>query len=191
MYFPPAASAALGPVTVLGPIAEQEGIGPFCKPHNRWTARMSLARVPASPLRHRRFDFTSTSSDRILVQARCKSRRRSINHKAPPTTMAESAAAPSAAAPASTDTLEQAALKVLVEGDPWLKAEYGDLAATLWLEGKMPTAYDESGPLLTLPSRPARLDIVSATPSSAKSVPTCACLAYLESVQVEEVCGIS
>lgn len=60
--------------------------------------------------------------------------------------------------PASTDTLEQAALKVLLEADPWLKAEYGDLAATLWLEGKLRTAYHESGPLLAVPSRPARLD---------------------------------
>lgn len=64
-------------------------------------------------------------------------------------------------APVSTDTLEQAALKVLQEGDPWLKAEYGDLAATLWLEGAMTTPYDADGPLLAVPSRPARLDIVS------------------------------
>jgi len=61
----------------------------------------------------------------------------------------------------SSDTLEQAALKVLQEGDPWLKAQYGDLAATLWLQGAMRSPYDAEGPLLAVPSRPARLDIVS------------------------------
>lgn len=60
----------------------------------------------------------------------------------------------------SSDTLEQAALKVLQEGDPWLKAEFGDLAATLWLQGAMQSAYDVDGPLLAVPSRPARLDTV-------------------------------
>ncbi|KAG0607919.1 hypothetical protein M758_8G064200 [Ceratodon purpureus] len=63
-------------------------------------------------------------------------------------------------APCSSDTLDEAALKVLLEGDPWLKAEYGDLAATLWLEGKMESAYRELGPVLQVPSRPARLDVV-------------------------------
>lgn len=65
----------------------------------------------------------------------------------------------SGGAPKSTDTLEVAALKVLLEGDPWLKAEYGDLAASLWLEGAIREAYDEAGPLLAVPSRPARSDM--------------------------------
>lgn len=64
-------------------------------------------------------------------------------------------------APVSSDTLEQAALKVLQEGDPWRKAQYGDLAATLWLQGAMRIPYEVEGPLLVVPSRPARLDIVS------------------------------
>lgn len=63
--------------------------------------------------------------------------------------------------PVSSDTLEEAALKVLRAGDPWLKSEYGATAAQLWMDGRIERAYDKNSPLLPVPSRPARLPTVS------------------------------
>jgi hypothetical protein len=63
--------------------------------------------------------------------------------------------------PVSSDTLEEAALKVLRAGDPWLKSEYGATAAQLWMDGRIERAYDENTPPLPVPSRPARLPTVS------------------------------
>ena len=63
--------------------------------------------------------------------------------------------------PVSSDTLEEAALKVLRAGDPWVKSEYGATAAQLWMDGRIERAYDENSPPLPVPSRPARLPTVS------------------------------
>ncbi len=67
----------------------------------------------------------------------------------------------SAAAPSSSDTLEIAALKVLYAEDPWTKAEYGDLAARLWLDGSIQLPYLHDSALPPVPRRPARLPSVS------------------------------
>lgn len=67
--------------------------------------------------------------------------------------------------PQSSDTLEVAALKVLNEGDPWVKAQYGEMAARLWLDGSIALAYDACTlQLLPVPDRPARLPIVTTAP---------------------------
>lgn len=61
--------------------------------------------------------------------------------------------------PCKGDTLVEAALKVLNTGDPWRKADFGDLAAKLWFEGCFSQAYDCHKDLL-VPDRPARLATV-------------------------------
>ncbi|KAH9568884.1 hypothetical protein CY35_03G102300 [Sphagnum magellanicum] len=66
----------------------------------------------------------------------------------------------SAAAPSSSDTLEIAALKVLYAEDPWTKAEYGDVAARLWLDGSIQFPYLHDSALPPVPRRPARLPTV-------------------------------
>jgi hypothetical protein len=66
----------------------------------------------------------------------------------------------SAAAPSSSDTLEIAALKVLYAEDPWTKAEYGDVAARLWLDGSIQFPYLHDSALPPVPRRPARLSTV-------------------------------
>ncbi|CAM6050160.1 unnamed protein product [Sphagnum compactum] len=66
----------------------------------------------------------------------------------------------SAAAPSSSDTLEIAALKVLYAEDPWTKAEYGDVAARLWLDGSIKFPYLHDSALPPVPRRPARLPTV-------------------------------
>jgi hypothetical protein len=67
----------------------------------------------------------------------------------------------SAVAPSSSDTLEIAALKVLYAEDPWTKAEYGDVAARLWLDGSIQFPYLHDSALPPVPRRPARPSTVS------------------------------
>lgn len=61
--------------------------------------------------------------------------------------------------PCKGDTLVEAALKVLNAGDPWRKADFGDLAAKLWFQGCLSQAYDCHKDLL-VPDRPSRLPTV-------------------------------
>jgi hypothetical protein len=68
------------------------------------------------------------------------------------------AAAIATGPPNSRDSLVKAALKVLRTGDPWLKASYGDIAASLWRDGLIARAYDSHESLP--PKRPARSNAV-------------------------------
>ncbi|KAH7279266.1 hypothetical protein KP509_37G012700 [Ceratopteris richardii] len=61
--------------------------------------------------------------------------------------------------PSPRDSLVEAAIKVLSTGDPWLKAEYGDIAARLWKDGLISRPFpSDSNP--RPPSRPARSTLI-------------------------------
>ncbi|CAI9091245.1 OLC1v1026213C1 [Oldenlandia corymbosa var. corymbosa] len=59
----------------------------------------------------------------------------------------------------SSETLVEAALRVLNTGDPFEKARLGDQVANQWLQGLIAQPYDSSQEL-TVPDRPARLNNV-------------------------------
>ena len=63
-------------------------------------------------------------------------------------------------APSSSETLVEAALRVLNTPDPFHKAKLGDQVATLWLQGTLSLPYHPSVDL-PVPDRPARLTNVS------------------------------
>jgi hypothetical protein len=52
-------------------------------------------------------------------------------------------------------TLHPQPLQVLLQGDPWLKAEYSDIAVKLWNEGKIKEIHREST-TVRAPDTPAR-----------------------------------
>lgn len=58
-------------------------------------------------------------------------------------------------AEAETETLVEAALRVLNTADPFEKARLGDSAATRWLQGRIASPYDAALDL-PVPNRPAR-----------------------------------
>ncbi|KAF7811581.1 hypothetical protein G2W53_032557 [Senna tora] len=58
-----------------------------------------------------------------------------------------------------SDTLVEAALRVLKTADPFEKARLGDFVASQWLQGTITRAYDPSLHL-SVPDRPARLSNV-------------------------------
>mmetsp|Transcript_10466 Transcript_10466/g.27287 ORF Transcript_10466/g.27287 Transcript_10466/m.27287 type:complete len:360 (+) Transcript_10466:159-1238(+) len=58
--------------------------------------------------------------------------------------------------PSETDSLVEAALKCLLQPDPWLKAEYTREAVKLWREGRM-VSHLPSQPV-AIPDRPSRSD---------------------------------
>lgn len=62
----------------------------------------------------------------------------------------------------ATETLIEAALRVLNTADPFEKARLGDEVANKWLHGVTTQAYDPSSSKdLIVPDRPARLGTVS------------------------------
>ena len=60
----------------------------------------------------------------------------------------------------SSETLVEAALRVLNTADPVEKARLGDEVANKWLQGLITQAYDPSQDVI-VPDRPARLSNVS------------------------------
>lgn len=66
----------------------------------------------------------------------------------------------------ATETLVEAALRVLNTADPFEKARLGDEVANKWLQGVITQAYDPSSSEdLIVPDRPARLGTVSCSSS--------------------------
>lgn len=66
-----------------------------------------------------------------------------------------------------TETLVEAALRVLNTADPFEKARLGDEVANKWLQGLITQAYDPSSSQdLVVPDRPARLGTVKLVPST-------------------------
>ncbi|KAK4765423.1 hypothetical protein SAY86_026513 [Trapa natans] len=66
----------------------------------------------------------------------------------------------------ASETLVEAALRVLNTADPFEKARLGDSVATRWLQGRIATPYDASIDL-PIPDRPARLtDVKLVSPGS-------------------------
>lgn len=59
--------------------------------------------------------------------------------------------------PEESETLVEAALRVLNTEDPFEKARLGDSVASKWLEGTITRPYDSLHDDLPVPDRPARL----------------------------------
>lgn len=70
-------------------------------------------------------------------------------------------------------TLVEAALEVLNEGDPVVKAQLGEEIANQWLQGQIPMPYyysqTEEQQQQQAPDRPARLPTVSTTTTTSST----------------------
>lgn len=60
--------------------------------------------------------------------------------------------------PSRSDSLVEAALRVLLQPDPWLKAQYTYQAIDLWTSGVISTVCPAEGLHMQVPSRPQRAD---------------------------------
>jgi hypothetical protein len=61
-------------------------------------------------------------------------------------------------APTATDTLVEAALKILNEPDPWRKAEFTYAVYDMWKAGTITRILPDDPSQLVVPERPARAD---------------------------------